>query len=489
MTDWPLDPTPAEFAEVARLVTARLERHLGALPKASTRLPEGDLEPLRTGFADNGISVDAALDVVFEQALPPGYEPASPGYLAYIPGGGLVSSALANFIGGVTNPYTGIWAAAPGIVELELEVIRWFAKIVGFRKATAGGFLTTGGSLANFSAVVAARKLKLPTNFLKGTLYCSQQTHHCVAKAATLAGFPAENVRLVASDPDFRMSVPDLQVQLQRDRTAGWQPFMIVGNAGTTNTGAVDPLTALAEVANRWDAWFHVDAAYGGFFVLTKRGRTAMAGIERADSVALDPHKGLFLPYGTGALVVADATTLRKSHGVDADYLTDMQDATDQRVDFATITPELSRDPRGLKVWLPLKLHGTTAFADALEEKLDLTIYAQERLAALPHVRIVAAAQLSVFAWRFEPPGTTDPTLSKPPDRVAKAGVDPHDRVNKAIIEEVNSKGRVMLSGTTLNGQFVCRIAVLSFRTHRAHIDAGLADIEAAMALTSAALG
>src|SRR5205823_11966463 len=224
--------------------------------------------------------------------------------------------------------------------------------------------------------------------------YASDQVHHSVQKAAMLAGFPPQNVRAVASDARFRLDLEALRSAIAADRAAGRTPFLVVGTAGTTNTGAVDDLAALADLAGTEGLWLHVDAAYGGFFLLTERGRRIMRGIERADSVSLDPHKGLFLPYGTGALVVRDGAALRDAHYEGAAYLQDLP-PTGALPNYTEYSPELSRDNRGFRVWFPLVLHGVAAFRDALDEKLDLTDRLYRALAADPNLEIGWDPQLT----------------------------------------------------------------------------------------------
>lgn len=260
------------------------------------------------------------------------------------------------------------------------------------------------------------------------------------------------------------MRVDSLEEMIKADRESGLQPFMVVASSGTTNTGAIDPLEEIARVAESESLWFHVDGAYGAFFLLTERGKRKLAGIERADSVVLDPHKGLFLPYGTGALVVRDPEALGRAHSVTSDYMPAYQ-ADPDLVDFCTLSPELSRDNRGLRVWLPIQLVGLGAFRDALNEKLDLTEFAVQALRAMPDVRIVAEPELSLFAFRMEPSGVTGEDL---------------DALNRAWIDETNRPGRVMLTGTTLDGQFALRICVLSFRTHMDRMQMAIEDLQAA---------
>ncbi|RYE83396.1 MAG: aminotransferase class I/II-fold pyridoxal phosphate-dependent enzyme, partial [Myxococcales bacterium] len=317
--------------------------------------------------------------------------------------------------------------------------------------ATGGGVLTSGGSMANLIAVVAARRACLPERFFDGVIYASDQAHHSVQKAALVAGFAPGQVRLVPSDARFRLDVRALVEAIAADRAAGRQPFLVVGSAGTTNTGAIDPLPALADVCEREGLWFHVDAAYGGFFALTARGRAALAGIERARSVTLDPHKGLFLPYGTGCLVVRSAEELRAAFRIEAAYM-----PPEGAYDAADLSPELSREARGLRAWLPLKMHGAGVFRAQLDEKLDLAQRAAARLASVPHLVIEAPPELSLLAFRLRPPGLAGPDL---------------DRLNQRLLSALNASQRVFLSGTTTRGAFLLRLCILSFRTHADRID------------------
>jgi aromatic-L-amino-acid decarboxylase len=420
---------------------------------------------LREPLPERGKSFERLLRLLFGRVIPTSLNTASPGYLAYVPGGGLFHAAVADLVADATNRFAGVWIAAPALAEIEGIVLRWFADMLGLPEA-AGGILTTGGSLANFSAVVTARRERLPPDFLRGTLYVSRETHHSVAKAAMLAGFPAERVRAIGTDARYRIDLAALERAIAEDRAAGLSPFLLVGNAGSTPTGAVDDLAALADLAARERLWLHVDAAYGGFFALTDRGRAALAGVERADSVTLDPHKGLFLPYGTGALVVRDREALRRAHAVHAEYLPPMQ-ADGDHVDPCELGPELSRDWRGLRVWLPLEMHGAAPFRAALDEKLDLARVAAEALRATPGLELVTEPTLSLFAFRARRPGLEGAAL---------------DALNRELLARVNARQRVFLTGTTLPIGFVLRVCVLSFRTHRASIDACVEDVRAALA-------
>jgi aromatic-L-amino-acid/L-tryptophan decarboxylase len=371
---------------------------------------------------------------------------------------------VADLITNAVNRYISVWSLAPGLVQLEWNVVRWFCGLVGF-PAAAGGILTSGGSLANLVAVVTARRERLPEDFLAGMIYTSSQTHHSVQKAAMLAGFPLRNVRQIATDAHWRLDPGALAAQVAQDRAAGLLPFLVVASAGTTNTGAIDDLGALADIAVREELWLHVDAAYGGFFVLTAAGQALLRDLSRADSITLDPHKGLFLPYGTGALLVRDRASLRRAHSVQADYMPAMQEDADH-IDFCESSPELSRGMRGLRIWLPLKLHGAGVFRECLEEKLALARWAAAELAASPGLEVVTQPQLSIVTFR----------LARPDLALAEQNV-----LNQRLLGRINARQRIYLTPTMLGEMLVIRMCILSFRTHRDRVEQGLADIRDAV--------
>lgn len=454
---WPLlerlslDPTVQEWDELASTVHAFLQEELALLGS----------QPVLQGEA--ALSSEQDLKSFLRSLFGSGFNAAHPGFMAYIPGGGLVTSALADWIVKTMNRYGTAHFAAPQLAELEYQVIATFARWIGFAPGFAG-VLTTGGSLANFTALVTARRAMLPENFLSGTIYCSDQTHHSVMKAANLAGFSARNVRIVPSDADFRIEVAALKSQITADRAAGLAPFLLVGSAGTTNTGSVDPLSELAAVAQAEGLWYHVDAAYGGAFLLTDRGRKQLAGIAEADSVTLDPHKGLFLPYGTGGILVKDRDRLIEAHELRGAYMPDL-DRAQAHLDPFSLSVELSREHRGLKVALPLMLHGEDAFAEALDEKLDLAQYAFGAMDRAGTFDMLNRPDLSTFAFRLLPTIQTDKDLGD---------------LNRRFLDEINSAGKVYLSGTVLHDTFALRVSILSHRTHQAQIDTLLEELNRA---------
>jgi len=457
---YPLEPDPDQLKELGESAVRLIADFTRGLPDAPASNMEPGLEVAaryRGPVPEQGESDVARLMEEIATASAVGADTAGPGYLAYIPGGGLYSAAIADFLACGFNRFVNVWEIAPAFAQIEATVIRWLADLFDLPE-TAGGILTSGGSMANFSAIVTARRALLPENFLRGTLYVSGQTHASVAKSAVLAGFPRANIRAVATTPDLRIDLDALTSLIREDRRSGKRPFLLVANAGTTNTGAVDPISDLAPLARTEDLWLHVDGAYGGFFQLTDRGRTKFDGIAAADSITLDPHKGMFLPYGTGCLLVRDRVRLREAHHVQAEYLQDL--APEAEIpNFTEYSPELSRDFRGLRVWLPIKLHGLGAFRDALNEKLDLTRYLYEGLRDTPGFELPWEPELTVVAFRQGERAEGD---------------------QRRLLERINASKRVFLSSTTIAGRFILRACVVSHRTHRDRIEEALGIIRAA---------
>jgi aromatic-L-amino-acid decarboxylase len=384
--------------------------------------------------------------------------------MAYIPGSGLVSAAIADLVADVLNRYTGLAMAGPGLVALEATVLRWLAELFGLPE-TAGGILTTGGSMAAFSGLVTARHARLPEDFLAGTIYVSDQTHRCIAKAARLAGFGDGAVRVIPADGEQRMDVEAVRAAVRADRAAGRLPFCLVASPGTIGTGAIDPLPELADLAADEGLWFHIDAAYGGFFQLTERGRERLQGIERADSLVLDAHKGLFLPFGTGCLLVRDVEMLRRAHsgsdeGSVAPYLQDIEQAG--LPDFADLSPELSRDARGVRVWLPLHLHGVAAFRAALDEKLDLAVFAYNELSADANLTVLRRPELSTVVFHVRLPGRTTAE---------------EDEATAELMSRVVAGKRTFLSSSRAAGRYIGRLIVLNHRTDRARVAEAVASV------------
>jgi len=462
---YPLDPSAADMRAMGQAVVETLITWIEGLDDAPAENTEGALEiaqklaaePPEHGEPDVRGLIDDAIEAASHT-----YEYSGPGYLAYIPGGGLYTAALAEFLAQGLNRYVGLWQPSPAMVQLEENVTRWLCSLFDFPEGSQG-LLTTGGSMGTLAAMVTARHTRLGEDFTDGTYYCTDQTHASVTKNATIAGFSRRNLRIVPTDAELRMDPDALRAAIRADRAAGLRPFLVSPAAGTTNTGAVDPLDAVADVARDEGLWLHVDAAYGGFFQLTDRGRERFRGIERADSVTLDPHKGLFLPYGTGGVVVRDGAALRDAHYEGAAYLQDMPPSGDLP-NYNEYSPELSRDMRGLRVWFPLVLHGVDSFRTALDEKLDLTDRLHAALADDPNIEIGWRPQLTVVPFRMR-------------------GGD--EAASRQLLTRINASKRVFLSSTMIRDDYWIRACIVSHRTHADRIDECAAIVrEAAAAIT-----
>jgi aromatic-L-amino-acid/L-tryptophan decarboxylase len=454
MAALPLEPT----ADDVRALTEQVLDYLVDFVEHRRSAPASDfdgvaqlLERVREGVPEEGRPLAEVMDLV-AAAIAKGHDTTGDGWLAYVPGGGLFTSALGEFIARATNRFAGVWEPAPVLAQIEATVIRWLCDLFEYPQE-ARGVLTTGGSLATFSAVVTARHALVRDRLADATVYVSRETHGAAAKAAALAGFPRENARVVPTTPRRTMDPVELRAAIENDERHGLKPCVVVATAGTVNTGAVDELAALADVARRAGCWLHVDAAYGGFFQLTERGRGRFAGIELSDSIALNPHKGMFLPYGTGALIVRDGSRLREAHGIHGAYLQDLAPEGDIP-NFADYSPELTRDARGLRVWMPIMLHGLQAFRAALDEKLDLARYLYEQLTVLPQLEVPWEPELSIVGFRCSGRHWADP-----------------DAATAALLENINASRRVLLSSTVVDGRMTIRVCSLSVHTHRDRID------------------
>ncbi len=382
-----------------------------------------------------------------------GLNPASAGHMGYIPGGGLYPSALGDYIAAVSNRYAGIFYTAPGAVRLENMLTRWMCDLMGYPKSAIGN-LTSGGSIANLVAIVTAREaLALKArDFEKSVIYLSEQAHHSIQKAVRISGLSEAHLRYIPLDEGLRMSVPALEKAILADKKKGLLPFFINASFGTTNTGAIDPILSIASIAKTYKLWFHVDAAYGGFFKLVAHMSSKFKGIAMADSITLDPHKTLFLPFGTGTILVKDRKKLLNAYHYMADYMQDARVANTE-ISPADISPELTKHFRGMRLWLPLKLFGLKPFRAALEEKLLLAQYFYREIRKLDAFVTGPEPELSVVMFRYMPINA-DANL-----------------FNKKLIQAIQKDGRIFLSSTTVNDVFWIRVAVVIFRTHLQQID------------------
>ncbi len=459
-----LDPGANRRKKLRSAVFASAERFLRKLSsmKGYVETEDKGARLLERPISEHGIPIEDAIEILERDVLKPGGNPAAAGYLAYIPGGGLYHSALGDFLAAASDKYAGVFFAGPGAVRMENMLVRWVADLIGYSQS-AGGHIASGGSLANLAAITTARDARglKSADFPSAVVYLTSQAHHSVDKALRIAGLGEAKLHYVEMDDRFRMRTDALDAAIAADRAQGLTPWLIIATAGTTDTGAVDPLDAIATIAARERCWFHVDAAYGGFFILTERGRAMLKGIERSDSAILDPHKSLFLPWGSGMVLVRDVNALARAHSYSGHY---MQDATAVAGEMspAEVSAELTKPFRALRMWLPLILLGVKPFRAALEEKLLLARYFFEEVQTLGF-EVGPSPDLSIVTFRWAPAG---------------ASLEQANELNRAIVDGARKDGRVFLSSTMLDGRFTIRMAVLGFRTHRRTIDLCLRVLE-----------
>lgn len=407
-------------------------------------------------IGEEPMEIEPLLKILKHNVDRPGLNPASGGHLGYIPGGGIFHSALGDYLADVTNRYAGLFFGSPGAVRMENMLIEWMASIVGYPKEAVGN-LTSGGSIANLIGIVTAREaLQIKSKQIAtSSIYMTKHIHHSVDKAIRIAGLGECVIRTVPMDERFRMDANALDNLIAEDKKSGLHPWLIIGSAGTTDVGAIDPLEAIGDIAKRHGLWFHLDGAYGAFFILCDEGKKILKGMGTSDSLVIDPHKGLFLPYGTGAVLVKDRQKLVDAHYYLANYMQDSLTSRDE-VSPADLSPELTKHFRGLRLWLPLKLAGVAPFRAGLEEKILLARYFYEQLKSVPGFELGPHPDLSVVTFRYIP---------KKGD--AKA-------FNERLVQEIQKDGRVFLSSSLIDGKYIIRLAVLAFRTHLATIDLAL---------------
>lgn len=376
--------------------------------------------------------------------------------------GGLLTSAL--------NINVTCWRSAPAGAELEHVVIGWLKQMLGY-PAEAAGLLVSGGSMANFAALAAARSAKAPANVVRDGVaaagrmcaYISEEGHFSNAKAAGMLGIGEANMRLVPVNSRLEMDLQQLEQMVEADRAAGALPFCVIANAGATATGAFDPIRPLAEFARRHDLWLHVDAAYGGFAVLAASTRHLFDGLAEADSVSLDPHKWLYLPVGCGCVLYKDPAAARAAFSHGAEYTRTIGLQADEAFAFWDYGPELSRPFRALDLWMLIKFVGVERLAEAIEQNLACARYFAGLVNEAEDFELLASG-LSIFCFRYVP---------------KDSAADP-DALNERILVKLQRAGSSYLSNARVHGKFALRGCVLNYRTTRRDMEILLDDVRRA---------
>ncbi len=452
-----LSPDASKRSALFKQYHALSERFLNTLENKNT-YNDGHSDPALYAIQNNVEDPSRTIDTLEKDLFKKGINAASGGHLGYIPGGGIYTSAIADYLAAISNVYGGVYYASPGAVEMEHACLNWLKSIFNFPMSAVGN-LTSGGSIATLIALCAARDHQkiLENGVQNAVVYLTDQTHHSSLKSFRIIGLQDITIRIVPTDTYNRMDGAQLNTLIIKDLKAGRQPSIVIANAGTTDTGAIDPLDKIANIAKANKVWFHVDAAYGGFFILTDKAKSQFKGIEKADSLVCDPHKGMFLPYGIGGVLVKNIHAVFTSNKSTANYMQDTF-ADDLPLDPSDVSPELTKHFRALRMWLPLKTHGIAPFKAALEEKLLLISYFRSEIVKLGF-EVGAAPDLSITYFWF--PFKTD-----------------IDKMNQQLMERCHKDGRVFLSSTKMHGRFVIRMAILSFRTHKREIDQAIAMLK-----------
>jgi aromatic-L-amino-acid/L-tryptophan decarboxylase len=405
----------------------------------------GGLEP--AGF-------EAGLRTLFEDVLPFTSHGSHPGFFAYVPFAGTWPGALGDLVASAANVYAGSWQESAGPTQLELELLGWFKQWVGYPPAAAGS-LTTGGSAANLTAIACAREALVGSMRDDLVIYASDQTHSSIARAARVLGFRPDQLRVLPVDDDLRLEPAVLEAALEADEQAGRRSFLVIANAGATSSGAVDPIGELASLCAERSLWLHVDAAYGGFAVLTERGHRLLGELARADSITLDPHKWLYQPYECGCLLVRDGRALRHAFEITSDYLRDAE-VDEGSVNFSDYGLQLTRTSRAFKLWLSLATFGVDAFRSAIDRSLDLAELACERIRSSEVLELVAPPSLGIVCFRHR------------------------EHHTDGLVAALEESGLGLISSTRVHGRSALRLCILSHTTTAADVERVLSFLETA---------
>lgn len=412
------------------------QERVGAKSDPAKLIPVFDRDPPETGCDPKELLAQLERDV-----LPNNLHVDHPRFFAFVPGPNNFVSAMADALTAGFNVFNGTWFGGSAAAAVELGVVRWLCRTCGFPN-TAGGLFVSGGSMANLTALVAARHALLHDRIEGAIVYFSDQTHSSVERALRVIGFLPEQLRKLPSDEKFRLSIKTLHDAIKSDRAKGLRPFCVIANAGTTNTGAVDPLNELADLATKEKLWFHVDGAFGAASILSDRGRAMLGGIERADSISLDPHKWLFQSFECGCVLVRDVALLKSAFQITADYLRDVHRDAEQ-FNPCDHGVQLTRSFRALKVWLSLQTFGLAAFREAITRGFELAEIAERELRSRKGWEILSPAQMATVCFRF----------------------GKSDNVQTKLVDATMDDGYALLTSTTLRGAVALRLCTINPRT------------------------
>lgn len=483
----PLDPSADEMR---RWGNAAVETMAGYLEMIRNRrvYPQVTAEQIRARLdcrlPDEGIDFEQLLDVFRDLIVPMSRHNGHPRMFGYVQAPGTAIAAIADLLASTLNANLAAWRSAPAGTEVERLTIDWIKQILGY-EASAAGLFVSGGSMANFAALAAARRAKAPRDVLREgahglpqamRIYVSEETHHSIAKAAALLGIGLDHVRAVRVDERFKIDIDDLVAKITEDLRDGHLPFCVVANAGTVATGAFDPLADISRVARRFNLWMHVDASYGGFAALAESARHLFAHLGEADSIALDPHKWLYLPVDCGCVLYRDPQTARATFAIDAEYTRVMEPAPDEAFAFWDYGPELSRRFRALKAWMILKSVGVRQLGEAIEKDLACARHLERLVQASADFEMLAPVELSIFCFRYLPAQLKRQLESS--DEAERERLNQQlDALNERLLVALQRDGSSYLSNAQLRGRFALRGCVMNYRTTLRDMEILLEDV------------
>jgi aromatic-L-amino-acid/L-tryptophan decarboxylase len=474
-SDSSLDPSAEQVRRWGNAAIETMANYLDSLrgrrvyPRTTARQIREELD---RALPEEGVGFDRLLENFNDVIVAASRHNGHPRMFGYVQAPGTAIAAIADLLASTLNANLTAWRSAPAAVEIERLTIDWIKQIVGF-KADAGGLFVSGGSTANLSALATARRAKAsPDLTSKGAqclrqamrVYVSEETHHSVAKAAALLGLGRDNVRAIGVDERYKIRIGELVAAITEDLEAGHLPFCVVGNAGTVNTGACDPLREISAVARRFNLWMHIDASYGGFAVLAPSVRGLFDAMSEADSVALDPHKWLYLPVDCGCVLYRDAEAARATFAHEAEYTRVLEQEPDEAFAFWDYGPELSRRFRALKVWMMLKGVGLRSLSEAIEKDLACARHLESLVKASDDFEMLAPVELSIFCFRHVPARLKRALAGA--NEVERKRIDEQlDAFNERLLVELQRDGSSYLSNARLGGRFSLRGCVMNYRT------------------------
>lgn len=441
-------------------------------------------ERLDQTLPEAGTGFNELLDVFRDVILRFNRHNGHPRFFGYVASPGTAVTAIADMLASALNSNVTSWRSGPASTEVERLAIDWIKQILGYPAGAEGAFVS-GGSMANFSGLAAARSAKAPASVTGDgmraveramRIYISEEGHHSITKAAGLLGIGNRNVRIVGVDDRFRIDIHDLRQKIEEDLRDGHLPFCVVANAGTVSTGAFDPLGEVADVARAYNLWMHVDASYGGFAVMAESARRLFDRIGDADSISLDPHKWLYLPVDCGCVLYRDPAAARGAFSHDAEYTRVLEREPDEAFAFWDYSPELSRRFRALKVWMMLKNVGTRALGEAIEKNIVCAKHLASLVEASEDFEMLAPVELSIFCFRYIARSVKRELESASRSRAEEINRE-LDLLNERLMIELQRDGNAYLSNARVRGRFSLRGCVMNYRTTERDIEILLDDV------------